>query len=133
MAYGKAGDWYINNVEGGGGSSDVSTVEVTYSSSYNKGREAVLLPFEENNPQFRTVMCIDENDGFSPTPDGRFSVLPTPKTKVYYVMANRYFIVSGASSSNYTVSGNAEVAEITIEEEPMTVVKVYGTCTIVIN
>ena len=30
MAYGKAGDWYVNNnVEGGGGSSDFSTAEVT--------------------------------------------------------------------------------------------------------
>lgn len=29
MAYGKAGDWYVNNVEGGGGSSDLSTAEVT--------------------------------------------------------------------------------------------------------
>ena len=33
MAYGKAGDWYINNVEGGGGSSDFSTAEVTISAS----------------------------------------------------------------------------------------------------
>lgn len=31
MAYGKAGDWYINNVEGGGGSSDFSTAQVTMS------------------------------------------------------------------------------------------------------
>lgn len=29
MAYGKAGDWYVNNVEGGGGSSDFSIANVT--------------------------------------------------------------------------------------------------------
>lgn len=29
MAYGKAGNWYVNNVEGGGGESDFSTAEVT--------------------------------------------------------------------------------------------------------
>ena len=29
MAYGKAGDWYVNNVEGGGGSSDFSTATLT--------------------------------------------------------------------------------------------------------
>lgn len=32
MAYGKAGDWYINNVEGGGGSSDFITVTMSYTS-----------------------------------------------------------------------------------------------------
>lgn len=29
MAYGKAGNWYVNNVEGGGGSSDFSTATLT--------------------------------------------------------------------------------------------------------
>lgn len=50
MAYGKAGDWYINNVEGGGGSSDFSTAEVTVvnNTSYDGVLGTGATVFEEN-------------------------------------------------------------------------------------
>lgn len=44
MAYGKAGDWYINNIQGGGGSSDFSVKSLTIVNGDTNIIDVPLIP-----------------------------------------------------------------------------------------
>lgn len=68
MAYGKAGDWYVNNVEGGGGSSDFSTAKVTIKSNATNEIICGLAVAQEADPPFMehslavSILHLYEND-----------------------------------------------------------------------
>lgn len=68
MAYGKAGNWYVNNVEGGGGSSDYSTAEVTVVNNsktfYGFVEGAVLKDDLQGNTFLSTKTEIEEGNTY---------------------------------------------------------------------
>lgn len=108
MAYGKAGNWYVNNVEGGGGSSDFSTAEVTVN---------------VNTQQFEFyVPLINEEHGYL----GSYDNINPSESKIltvglYKGKALTQFLTNGVVS----VSGNAQLNDDQI--------LITGDCTITIS
>ena len=117
MAYGKAGDWYVNNVEGGGGSSDFSTAQVT--SSEDSNGNITITAITEIGPNKETVAETSLSGGKT-------------KTAVLY-QGHQYATISPRQTVT-VVSGSAEVLE---EPDPMLgtmyFLDIKGDCTILVK
>lgn len=108
MAYGKAGNWYINSVEGGGGSSDFSTANMTLVGGGTPPTINIGIVFI--NPIF------DDLEG-NPIETGIASgtyVIPLYKGRAVAFID---------PANNYTITGNA-----TVDEEGT--ITITGDCTI---
>ena len=118
MAYGKAGDWYLNNENGGGGSSDFSTAEVTVTYT---GNDVIRLyaPF------------YFEAEGYDPFIEGwmKFdSEEPTFTGKV--VVPSSGELIIGSSLTSYTSSNTQVTGNARVERGSLIVT---GDCTITIS
>lgn len=113
MAYGKAGDWYVNNNEGsgGGGSSDFSTAEVTI---HNERENPVRLsiPFIGN----RFFGDYEYSSGYV-TVGEQEAVL----SSILFKGKTVCFVFEGTPS----VTGNATITE--------DIIVITGDCTITIS
>lgn len=119
MAYGKAGDWYVNNVEGGGGSSDFSTAEVTFVNSTRSFKQVgniINIVDDAEEPYMRAEII---------------SVIGNGTTVVNAAVLYKGFqyvpVVSGTTITNTT--GDVEV----IENPDETGLLIKGGCTITIS
>lgn len=118
MAYGKAGDWYINNVEGGGGSSDFSTAEVTVSpdDGYVELNEFVPVVLDDEG---KFITCVDSlENGYN------------------VVLYNGSLVLVTSKEPTYTVSGNVslETLEPIVPMGPTRYkLTITGDCTITIS
>lgn len=92
MAYGKAGDWYVNNVEGGGGSSDFSTARVTVSPDDGSADLNGFVPVILDNEGESLITCKDYlENGYN------------------VVLFNGSFFLVTTVKPTYSVSGNASL------------------------
>lgn len=112
MAYGKAGDWYINNVEGGGGESDFSTATLTVNGNFTQS-DLFMVPVIEKDPNNEDIAFPQLQSG-----NNTYTVI------LYKGRSTLMF--TGSQSHTITVSGNIETAATGVYI-------ITGDCTITIS
>lgn len=119
MAYGKAGDWYVNNVEGGGGSSDFSTAEVTINKGELGAPVNCIMPwFSEEDNETNAFLTLNE---------------PTESWTVK-VPVGGSFITVYFSRAPQSVSGDIQSgSDTTILSKTFKSYVITGDCTITIS
>jgi len=110
MAYGKAGDWYVNNVEGGGGESDFSIATLTLTNTtenpvrcevpcYRDGMEvastkAVAFGAIGDEPSTATFNVICKTNGATLTITTA-GVTATTIGNIQYIAEQQVYIITG--------------------------------------
>lgn len=100
MAYGKAGDWYINNVEGGG-ESDFSTATLT-----------IIGTLLETGQNYLPTLLIDPNYGLAGA-YGSTNGLSSPFTVILYKGKAYADLPQGTTTGGIVWNDDIEMYEIT--------------------
>ena len=140
MAYGKAGDWYINNVEGGG-ESDFSMAEVTVKMTDELSAATIDVQLKDPlTADANGLMVVEEDNIRYLTTDTQVIELYKPshveETKVIYLYKNNPIFVEwglAESTSDYTITGSGEAVTLDLDGTLIYAVKVTGDCTITIS
>jgi len=121
--------------EGGGGSSDFSTAEVTIVN----GSESAEIPvgvgaFAMEDQDYTTAIILDSTHGMQPITEDGFPVADS-LTTTYVLITNKgmRFWKSNETRNVYAVTGNAEIIDVGTDKRPHFIVKVSGDCTITIS
>lgn len=133
MAYGKAGDWYINNVEGGGGGSEmfkIATVTIVNNSTGGWGLSGGITTNNNNSIDGYGFLVLSDNIYLISTNEG----VPRQSTKTLQAIlmpqdGEMGAVYTTVGNGTPTVTGNAEY----YYEEEIGTVYITGDCTITIG